>query len=181
MSAQQTPGRTLPSVDDVVAELRSHANPKNVDGMAKFGITAEGTLGISVPTLRAIARRCGRDHRLAAGLWATGIHEARQVAAMVDEPTKVTPAQMDRWANQFDSWDIVDGVCNLFVVTPYAYEKAFEWSGHRKEYVKRAAFTMMAYLTYRDKKAPDEKILQFLPIIRREAGDDRNFVKKAVN
>lgn len=149
--------------------------------MARFGIASTNTLGISVPTLRAIAKRAGRDHALAEALWQTGIHEARSLAAMVDEPSKVTKRQMDRWADDFDSWDVVDGVCDLFVRTPYAYEKAVQWSRHRKEYVKRAAFTMIAYLTYRDKAAPDEQILQFLPIIRRQAGDERNFVKKAVN
>ena len=167
--------------DEVLAELRSHANPKNVAGMAHFGIAATNTLGINIPTLRAIAKRAGRDHALAEQLWQSGIHEARILAGMVDDPAKVMKRQMDRWANDFDSWDGVDGVCDLFVKTPFAYEKARAWSSHRKEYVKRAAFTMIAYLTYRDKKAPDADILQFLPVIRREAGDDRNFVKKAVN
>ena len=165
----------------MVEELRSLANPMNVAGMAKFGIASTNTLGISIPTLRAIAKRCGRDHKLAVELWRSGVHEARILAAMVDEPEKVTPAQMDRWANQFDSWDIVDGVCGLFVRTPYALQKIAEWSAHKKEYVKRAAFTMIAYLTYRDKTATDADILRFLPVIRREAGDERNFVKKAVN
>jgi 3-methyladenine DNA glycosylase AlkD len=166
---------------DVVAELRAHANPRNVEGMARYGIASTNTLGVNIPTLRALAKRAGREHALAEALWQTGIHEARILAAMVDEPAKVTRRQMDRWARDFDSWDVVDGVCGLFVETPYAYEKAFAWSGHRKEYVKRAAFTMIAYLTYRDKKAPDADILRFLPVIRREAGDERNFVKKAVN
>src|SRR5206468_10333929 len=156
-------------------------NPKNAAGYANLGIAATNTLGITIPALRALAKRCGRDHALAAQLWATGIHEARILAAMVDDPAKVTPRQMDRWANQFDSWDVVDGVCVLFEETPYAYDKAMEWSGHRKEYVKRAAFTLIAYFAIHDKQAPDEKILQFLPIIRREAYDERNFVKKAVN
>ena len=169
------------SVDEVVAELRALGNPVNVEGMARFGIASTNTLGITVPALRALAKRCGRDHALAAQLWATKIHEARILAGMVDDPAKVTPAQMDRWANQFDSWDVVDGVCALFEETPYAYEKAKEWSAHRKEYVKRSAFTLIAYFAVHDKQAPDRKITQFLPIIRREAQDDRNFVKKAVN
>src|SRR4029079_6983458 len=155
--------------DEILTELRSHANPKNVEGMARFGIASTKTLGISVPTLRAIAKRAGHDHALAEQLWQSGIHEARILAAMVDEPAKVTKRQMDRWANEFDSWDVVDGVCDLFVRTPYAYEKAHAWSSHKKEYVKRAAFTMMAYFAYRYKTAPDAEILQFLPIIRREA------------
>ena len=173
--------RARMTVDQVVAELRAMGNPKNAADMAHFGITGANNLGITVPALRALSKRAGRDHALAAKLWATGIHEARQLAAMVDDPSKVTPAQMDRWANQFDSWDIVDGVCNLFEYTPYAYDKAKEWSSHRKEYVKRSAFTLIAYFAVHDKQAPDKKILQFLPIIRREAHDERNFVKKAVN
>src|SRR5438552_4281057 len=168
-------------VEDVVAELRALGNPKNAASYAHFGIAATNTLGITIPALRTLAKRCGRDHALAAQLWATGIHEARILSGMVDDPAKVTPRQMDRWANQFDSWDVVDGVCVLFEETPYAYDKAMEWSGHRKEYVKRAAFTLIAYFAIHDKQAPDEKILQFLPIIRREAHDERNFVKKAVN
>lgn len=169
------------TADDIVAELCRHGNPDNVAGMARYGIASTNTLGVSIPTLRSIAKRAGHDHALARDLWATKIHEARILAAMVDEPAKVTTAQMDRWANAFDSWDVVDGVCDLFVRTPHAYEKAYEWSSHRKEFVKRAAFTMIAYLTYRDKKASDNDILPFLDVIRREAGDDRNFVKKAVN
>jgi 3-methyladenine DNA glycosylase AlkD len=169
------------TTDEVLTELRSHANPKNVAGMARYGIAGTNTLGINIPTLRAIAKRAGRDHALAEDLWQSGIHEARTLASMVDDPAKVTKGQMDRWAKDFDSWDVVDGVCDLFVKTPYAYEKAHAWSSHKQEYVKRAAFTLIAYLTYRDKKASDADILQFLPVIRSEAGDERNFVKKAVN
>lgn len=149
--------------------------------MARYGISRAGTLGVNIPTLRAIAKRAGRDHQLAQQLWDTGIHEARILAAMVDEPAKVTRRQMDRWAADFDSWDVVDGVCDLFVKTPHAYDKVRAWSSHKREYVKRAAFTMIAYLTYRAKTTRDSDILQFLPVIRREAGDERNYVKKAVN
>lgn len=169
------------TVDEIVAELQSHGSAANVEGMTRFGIAATNTLGVNVPTLRAIAKRAGRDHGLAEALWNTGIQEARTLAAMVDEPATVTKRQMDRWVRDFDSWDVVDGVCGLFVQTPFAYGKAMQWSSHKQEFVKRAAFAMIAYLAYRDKTAPDEDILQFLPIIRREAGDDRNFVRKAVN
>jgi 3-methyladenine DNA glycosylase AlkD len=166
----------------VLAELRAMADPSAVDGMARFGIATDGTLGISVPKLRALARRAGRNHALAAALWATGIHEARSLAAMVDEPAKVTAAQMDRWAAKFDSWDIVDGCCGeLFDKTPYAWEKAMQWSGDRREYIKRAGFVLMAMLAVHDKRAEDAAFLAFLPVIEREAGDERNFVKKAVN
>lgn len=169
------------TAEEIVRELRALGSAANVAGMARFGIASTNTLGVSVPALRAIARRAGRDHALARALWATGIHEARLVAAMVEEPGKVTPAQMDRWANAFDSWDVVDGVCGLFVQTAYAREKIDAWSGHRREYVKRAAFTMIAYLALPGRKLPDDDVLPYLELIRREAGDERNFVKKAVN
>lgn len=169
------------TAEEIVRELRALGSAANVAGMARFGIASTNTLGVSVPALRAIARRAGRDHALARALWATGIHEARMVAAMVEEPGKVTPAQMDRWANAFDSWDVVDGVCGLFVQTAYAREKIDAWSGDRREYVKRAAFTMIAYLALPGRKLPDDDVLPYLELIRREAGDERNFVKKAVN
>ena len=158
------------------------ANPANVEGMARFGIASTNTLGISVTALRSLAKRIGRDHALALALWDTGIHEARSLAAMVDEPEKVTKRQMDRWASQIDSWDVCDG-CTfvLFDKTPYAYEKATAWSARREEFVKRAGFSLMAALAIHDKQAPDARFLEFLPIIRRQAHDERNFVKKAVN
>src|SRR5438477_2832796 len=135
MSTVSKPAKpnTKMSVEEVDVEVRALGNPKNAAGYAHFGIAATNTLGITIPALRTLAKRCGRDHALAAQLWATRIHEARMLAGMVDDPAKVTPRQMDRWANQFDSWDVVDGVCNLFEYTPYAYDKAMEWSGHRKE------------------------------------------------
>ena len=170
------------TVDEIVAELRSHANPDNVAGMARYGISPLNTLGVNIPTLRALAKRAGRDHALAQQLWATGIHEARILAAMVDEPSKVTKRQMDRWAADFDSWDVVDGCCGkLFDETPHAYEKALQWSASRREYVKRAGFVLMTQLAVHDMRAPDETMLRFLPVIVRESGDERNFVKKAVN
>jgi 3-methyladenine DNA glycosylase AlkD len=167
----------------VVEELRSMADPAQLEGMARFGISTKATLGgISVPAIRAMAKRLGRDHDLAMGLWATGIHEARLLAAMVDDPAAVTDEQMEAWAGDFDSWDIVDGTCsNLFDKTPLAWSKAVEWSGREEEYVKRAAFTMMATLAVHDKHAPDARFRELLPIIEREAGDPRNFVRKSVN
>jgi len=170
------------TLDEIVGDLRSHANADNVAGMARFGINPAGTLGVNIPTIRAIARRAGRDHALALDLWATGIHEARILAAMVDEPAKVARRQMDRWAAQFDSWDVVDGCCSvLFDKTPYAWDKAMQWSVRRPEYVKRAGFVLMAALAVHDKRAPDSAFLSFLPVIVRESGDERNFVKKSVN
>jgi 3-methyladenine DNA glycosylase AlkD len=170
------------TIDEIVAELRSHANADNVAGMARYGISPVNTLGVNIPTIRALAKRAGRDHMLAQQLWDTGIHEARILAAMVDEPAKVTRRQMDRWAADFDSWDVVDGCCGtLFDKTPHAYAKAMQWSASRGEYVKRAGFVLMTQLAVHDKRAPDEAMLQFLPVIVRESCDERNFVKKAVN
>ena len=172
----------LMDADEVLTQLRSVGNPRNREGMARYGINVESALGVSVTELRKLARRLGRDHRLASGLWKTGVHEARILAALVDEPEKVTPAQMERWARGFDSWDLCDQVCsNLFDRTPFAYEKATEWAGRDEEFVKRAGFALMAALAVHDKEAGDEDLAAFLPIIEREADDERNFVKKAVD
>ena len=127
------------TAEEVLAELRSHANPRAREGQARFGITTARSLGINLPTLRAIAKMSGRDHALAEQLWQSGIHEARILAAMVDDPAKVTRRQMDRWAKEFDSWDVVDGAAICFDKTPYAYEKAHAWRRSKREYVKRAA------------------------------------------
>jgi len=170
------------SVDCVVSELRALANPRNVEGMARFGINPRNTLGISIKDLRPIARRVGTDHALAERLWATGIHEARLLAGFIDDPAQVTEAQMERWVRDFDSWDVTDQVCsNLFDKTALAYAKAVEWSTREEEFVRRAGFVLMAALSVHDKSAPDEAFERFLPVIRRGAVDDRNFVKKAVS
>jgi 3-methyladenine DNA glycosylase AlkD len=166
----------------VMKELNSKANPANVAGMARYGINPKGTLGISIYKLRRMAKRIGTSHILAIGLWKTGVHEARILASMVDEPAEVTEGQMEEWVKNFDSWDVCDQVCsNLFDKTSRAYAKAVEWSGRREEFVKRAGFAIMAALAVQDKTAEDEDLAAFLPIIIRESDDERNFVKKAVN
>lgn len=169
--------------DEVILELRSLESAENRAGMARFGINTDHALGVSVPNLREIGRRIKRkDHLLATRLWDTGIHEARILASIVDEPSAVTEEQMDAWVRDFASWDLCDQCCgNLFWKTPYAWDKAVEWSEREREFEKRAAFSLMAYLAVHAKKAPDERFLAFLPIIKREASDGRNFVKKAVN
>ncbi len=137
---------------------------------------------MSIYELRRVAKGLGRDHDLALALWATGNHEARLLASMVDDPAAVTEAQMEAWAAAFDSWDVCDQVTsNLFDKTPFAYDKVREWSAAPDEWVKRAAFATAAALAVQDKKAADEPFLEILELCRREAGDDRNFVKKAVN
>jgi 3-methyladenine DNA glycosylase AlkD len=170
------------SAQDILDHLKSLANPENVAGMARFGISPENTYGISIPALRKIARQVGEDHDLAQELWDSGIHEARILACLIDEPAKVTGEQMDSWAADFDSWDVCDQCCgNLFNRTPFAYQKALEWSEHKQEFIKRAAFSLMACLAVHDKKAPDSQFEAFLPVLLRESGDERNYVKKAVN
>jgi 3-methyladenine DNA glycosylase AlkD len=150
--------------------------------MARFGINPDHAMGVRVPALRRLAKELGRDHRLARGLWATGIHEARILAGMVEEPDRVTEAQMERWVRAFDSWDLCDQVCgNLFDRTPFAVQKAHQWAARDEEFVKRAAFALMAWLAVHDRAADDGVFMDFLPLIEREAGDHRNYVRKAVN
>lgn len=167
----------------IIRTLRELAKPRAKEDMERFGIFADKSLGgISTPALKKLARQIGKNHQLAGELWKSGIREARHIAHMIDEPEKVTERQMERWANDFDSWDIVDGCClYLFCKTPYAHSKAAEWSNRKGEFVKRAAFSMMAVLAVHDKSASDATFLKFLPIIRRKSSDERNFVKKAVN
>jgi 3-methyladenine DNA glycosylase AlkD len=170
------------AAERILAELRGQGSAANVAGMARYGISAEGTLGVPVPVLRAIAKREGRDHELAGALWESGIHEARMLAGFIDVPAEVTGEQMERWVAGFDSWDVCDQVCgNLFDRTPYAWDKATEWARRDETFVKRAAFALMTQLAVHDKKAPSERFDAYLPLIAEAAGDDRNFVKKAVN
>jgi len=168
--------------DELISRLKAMENPENVAGMARFGISSKNTLGISVVTLRKIAREVGKDHALAQKLWSSGIHEARLLACFIADPKKVTPALMNRWVKGFDSWDVCDQCCmNLFDKTPYAYEKVKEWSQRKEEFVKRAAFALMAGLAFHDKKASNADFQRFFPIIKDAATDSRNYVKKAVN
>ena len=170
------------SADEVITQLKRLARPGNLVGMARYGMNPEGRLGLPVPVMRRIAKQAGRDHRLALDLWKSGIAEARMVASMVDDPARVTPAQMDRWVRGFNSWDVCDQVCgNLFDKTPYAWAKAREWAKRKEEFVKRAGFALMACLAWHDKTAPDSGFIGFFPFIRRGAADERNFVKKSVS
>ena len=166
----------------ILKQLKAQSNARNIAGMARFGINPHNTYGISIPTLRRIARQSGKDHRLALDLWKSGIHEARILAALVDVPEQVTAAQMERWVKDFDSWDVCDQVCsNLFDKTPFAYRQAMAWSRREEEFVKRAGFALMAALAWHDKAGSDAAFRKFLPAIKRGATDERNFVKKAVN
>jgi 3-methyladenine DNA glycosylase AlkD len=165
-----------------LAWLERRGSRRNVDGMARYGIVAEKVFGVSVADLRAYAKTLGRDHALALALWKTGWYEARMLAAFVDEPARVTPAQMDRWCRDFDNWAICDTVCfHLFDRTPHAWAKVARWSTAREEFVRRAAFALLASLALHDKAAPDGPFLDALPLVEQAAADGRNFVKKGVS
>ena len=168
--------------EEIIKKLYLLENPENVKGMARYGINQKNNLGISIYQLRPIAKEIGKNHELALKLWDSKIHDARLMACFIDEPERVTTDQMDDWVNDFDSWDICDQACtSLFDLSPLAYEKVFQWAEHEKEFVKRAAFSLIAGLTVHDKKANDKNFEDFLPLLIHHAVDDRNYVKKAVN
>lgn len=165
----------------VLAELRARADPARLEGFRRVGIPTEHALGVSIPEIRAVSRKHRRRHDLALALWDTGIHEARILAAMVEHPTQVTPEQMERWVADFDAWDVCDGVCDLFMATPWSWEKARAWCERDEEFVRRAGFVLIARMAVHRKAEPAAAFLEALDLIRRHAGDERNFVKKAVN
>lgn len=172
----------MASVQQVMKKLKAKAKPENVDGMAKFGMTADKRLGVSVPDMRKIAKEIGKDHKLSLELWKTGIPEARIVAGMIGDPERLTEKQMESWVKGFDSWDVCDQVCmNLFEKSPMVMKKIHDWSEREEEFVKRTAYALIACLAWHDKEAKDEKFIKLFPVIKRGATDDRNFVKKAVN
>jgi len=166
----------------ILRTLKSHYKPENIEGMARFGIVTKKAYGVPAPALRKLAREIGKDHALAQRLWSSGIHDARVLAALIDDPAQVTEDQMESWVADFDNWAVCDACCGvLFDKTGFAYRKAVEWSRRDEEFVKRAGFALMACLAVHDKRAGDRQFERFLPIIEREATDERNFVKKAVN
>jgi 3-methyladenine DNA glycosylase AlkD len=167
---------------DVVRTLERLGDRSRLEGMARFGIDTTRAVGVTVTELRRFARDLGHDHELAAALWASGVHEARLLASLVDEPAMVSEAQMDAWVADLDSWDVCDGVCgNLFDRTPFALDKAVEWSSREPEFQKRAAFALMASAAVHRKDLPDAAFASLLPVIRAQASDERNYVKKAVS
>jgi 3-methyladenine DNA glycosylase AlkD len=166
----------------VLRELQKFADPKVRSKMEYFGVRVPNAHGISAPVLHAFAKHIGKNQRLAEQLWSSGIHEAKILAALIGEPDKITSSQMDRWLRGFGSWDVVDSVCcYLYAEGAPAWKKVFAWSSRRAEFEKRAAFSLAAYLSYKDRAAPDARFAEFLAVIEREAWDERNFVKKAVN
>jgi 3-methyladenine DNA glycosylase AlkD len=166
----------------VIGTLKSLADPDYLAGMTHFAIKTDRALGVSAPRMRKLAKEIGTDHKLALGLWQSNIHEARVIAALIDDPKQVTKFQMNAWACQFDNWAVCDVCCCvLFDKTAFAWDKAKEWTKRKEEFVRRAGFVLMAALAVHDKKAQDKKFLPFFSIIKRRADDKRNFVKKAVN
>jgi len=166
----------------VLAELKSMGDPEAAAGMARYGINADRALGISIPGLQGLAKSIGKNHKLADELWSCGIHEARILACMIDDPQQVTEAQLERWVKEFDSWDLCDQCCNRLIrKTEFAHQKALAWARRPEEFVKRAGFVLMAVLAVHDKKAANRQFDAFFRLIKKEAVDARNFVKKAVN
>jgi 3-methyladenine DNA glycosylase AlkD len=169
-------------IKEIIDTLKSAGSPANVAGMARYGIFTQKAYGAPSAVLERLARRIGRNHELAQRLWRTGIYDARVLAALIEEPVKVTRSQMDRWAEDFDNWAICDCCCtHLFDRTPFAWDKARQWSVRPEEYVKRAGFSMMAVLAVHDKQADDARFLRLLPLIKAGATDERKYVRKAVN
>ena len=169
-------------VRDALSSLERMSTRRDRENLTRFGITAGKAFGVSMANIQALARRLGRSHELATALWATGWYEARLLTAFVDDPARVTPAQMDRWCRDFDNWGICDTVCfHLFDRTPYAWTKVAQWSRSEDEFVKRAAFALLASLAGHDKSAGDGRFVRTLDLIEQAAADDRNFVKKGVS
>jgi 3-methyladenine DNA glycosylase AlkD len=170
------------SVLAILKVLRRTGSAKNRAGMARFGITSKKVFGVGVTPLRALARRIGKDHKLALELWSSGWLETRILAALIDDPHKVTSRQMDRWGRDFDNWAVCDTCCSvLFYKTPFAYAKVRVWGRREDEFVKRAGYALMAVLAVHDKSAPDSAFRSLFPLIKRGSTDNRNFVRKAVN
>jgi 3-methyladenine DNA glycosylase AlkD len=170
------------NVETVVASLKRLANKRTRDGLVRYGIPSDNALGVTIGAIQKLAKPIGRDHDLAEALWQTGWYEARLLAAFLDDPERVTPAQMDRWCRDFDNWGICDTVSfKLFDRSRHAWRKATAWARRRNEFEKRGGFVLMACLALHDREAADDAFLLFMPLIERAATDDRNFVKKAVN
>ena len=167
---------------EVLQWLERKGTRRTREEMVRYGIVAPRAFGVTVGAMLGFARRIGKDHALALRLWETGWYEARMLAGMVDDPRQVTRRQMNAWAADFDNWGICDTVCwHLFDYTPFAFEKARQWSSSPREFVKRAAFAIMAGQAGHNKSATDAQFLALLPLIEKGARDERNFVKKAVN
>lgn len=177
-----TSGKGSIGATEVVAMLKRMGSKKVRDGMARYAIPSDRAFGVAVGKIRDLGKRLGRDHELAAELWKEEWYEARMLCAFIDDPAKVTTAQMDRWCRDFDSWAICDTICfHLFDRTPHAFKKITQWSREKGEFQRRAAFALLASVALHDKKAEDGPFVKCLPLIERAASDERNFVKKGVS
>ncbi len=169
------------TADEALAALQAAASPAFRDGLARFGLPTGKALGVPMAQIQKLGKQIGHDHRLAAALWSSAVYEARLLAVYVEDPAKLTPAQMDRWCRDFDNWGICDTACFvLFERTPHSLAKIDEWAKRKPEFEKRAAFALMASLALHDKQLPDANFEAMLPLIEAAAGDERNFVKKGV-
>ena len=176
----------MPALDEQVqsalAWLKSHSTKATLDGMARYAIPSDHAYGVAMKDIKALGKTLGRNHELAAALWDTGVYEARMLTSFIADPEQLTPAQMDRWCKDFDNWAFCDAMSfNLFDRSPHAWAMVTKWSNRRNEFEKRTAFALLWSLSVHDKRAGDEPFIQGLALIEREAGDECNFVKKAVN
>jgi 3-methyladenine DNA glycosylase AlkD len=172
----------MENVNDIINWLNSQRNETNIAGMKRFGIEVSTAFGVKMPVLRAKAKEIKKNMELSRELWQTGFHEARMIAGFIADPKKITEKDMDDWVKDFNSWDICDVVCfGLFCKTDYYNKKIIEYSSNESEYIRRAAFAMIAGMALQNKKLPDEAYYKYLNLIEKYAFDERNFVKKAVN
>ena len=167
--------------EEAVAALEAAADPSRLPGMARVGIEVSHALGVSVPSIRRIAKRAGTDQALASALWATGIHETRMLAALVADPSAFSFTAMRGWARDLDSWDVTDMLADTFVATPHADRAIRTWSTARHGFTKRCAFSMIARLAVGHTGEPDATYIGYLPLIQAAATDEHNEVAKAVN
>ena len=186
MARRQGPASKVLSVEAQVESallwLKRHSKKSTREGMARYAIPSDHAYGVAMKDIKTLGQTIGRNHELAAALWETEVYEARMLASFVGDPEKLTPAEMDRWCRDFDNWAFCDAMSfNLFDRSPHAWKKVAEWSKRRKEFEKRTAFALLWSLTVHDKRAGDEQFIRGLALIERAAGDERNFVKKAVN
>ena len=181
-SKEIAPQSVQKEIQAALTWLKRHSSKRNRDGMARYAIISDNALGVSVANIRVLGKRLGCNHDLALALWDTNVYEARMLTAFVDEPARVTPRQMDSWCRDFDNWAICDHLCfHLFDRTPHAFAKVAQWSNRRAEFVKRAAFALLASIALHNKTSGDEPFLKSLRLIERAAADERNFVKKGVS
>jgi 3-methyladenine DNA glycosylase AlkD len=182
MAAKKNTAAVPEQVESALQSLREMSTKRDLENLARFGITATNPIGVSMSNIQLLGKRLGRSHELAEALWKTECYEARLLTSFVDEPARVTSAQMDRWCRDFDNWALPDTLCfKLWDQTPHAWAKVAQWGDKRDEFVKRAAFAMIASLAAHDKKAGNDPFIECLPLIERAAVDDRNFVKKGVS